>query len=98
MQHRVYFDYAAVGLPVPMIMWTYNASLTGKMQDLNMDQMSSMPMGMDTTGPYNGRYRVKSTLVLPISSTDGGTVTCIAVGSSQRDARDARLSVLGMFI
>ena len=53
-------------------------------------------MGRDQSGPYNGRFRVTSTLVLPISPTDGGTVTC-KTGSGHNQSADARLTVLGKF-
>ena len=55
-------------------------------------------MVKDQSGAYNGRFRVTSTLVLPILPTDGGTVTCkTGSGPDQLMSDAARLTVLGRF-
>ena len=91
-------DYAAVGLPAPVITWTYNASLTGEILTYSDSDpnVRTIAMGKDQNGLYNGRFRVTSTLVLPISPTDGGTVTC-KTGPSDDQFDNARLTVLSKF-
>ena len=82
--------HTAVGVPAPRITWSYDTTLTGKPQELSdkNSEINSTALGMDSTG----RYVVSSRLVLFVSTTDGGIVSCIA----GEDRHGARLTVLGM--
>ena len=87
-----YFHNAAIGIPPPNIIWTYNATLGGMQVLTSMNSnATSKPLGIDSSG----RHIVKSTLSLLISPTDGGMVTCIA-GTSQ--SQPALLTVLGRLL
>lgn len=90
------FTCTAKGLPAPVIRWFYlHLSPEG---DSEKEELTSNIITRNNTesDDESGRIMVTSELMVPVTKDDGGVIRCVT-GQMDEEAKEARLTVLGVY-